>query len=144
MPRMIFPNLPVKDVKASRAFYEALGFSINEMFSDEQTASVVLEENITLMLLEEERFRGFIKNDIAPRETTEVLLALSCDSRDEVVDLAAKAKAAGAEAWNDPMDMGFMYSESFRDLDGHVLELVWMDPAAAAAGPPEDAQAATA
>lgn len=144
MPRMIFPNLPVKDVKAARAFYEGLGFSVNEMFSDEQTASIVIDENITLMLLEEEKFRGFIKNEIAPRDVTEVLLALSCDSRDEVVDIAAKAKAAGADEWNDPMDMGFMYAESFRDLDGHVVELVWMDPAAAAGGPPEDAQTATA
>lgn len=144
MPRMIFPNLPVKDVQAARAFYEALGFSINETFCDDQTACVVIEENIMVMLLEEQKFRSFITNEIAPRDTTEALLALSCDSRDEVVDLAAKARAAGAERWNDPMDMGFMYGESFRDLDGHVIELVWMDPAAAAAGPPEDAQTATA
>ncbi|WP_210491500.1 VOC family protein [Patulibacter sp. SYSU D01012] len=144
MPRMIFPNLPVKDVQAARAFYEALGFAINETFCDEQTACVVIEQNIMVMLLEEEKFRSFITNEIAPRDTTEALLSLSCDSRDEVVDLAAKARAAGAERWNDPMDLGFMYGESFRDLDGHVVELVWMDPAAAAAGPPEDAQAATA
>lgn len=144
MPRMIFPNLPVTDVKASRAFYEALGFSINEMFCDDQTACVVIEENIMVMLLEEEKFKSFIKNDIAPRDTTETLLALSCDSKDEVVALAGKAKAAGAGAWNDPMDMGFMYGESFRDLDGHVWELMWMDAAAAAEGMAEDGQATTA
>ena len=142
MPRMIFPNLPVTDVQASRAFYEALGFSINEAFCDEQTACVVVEENIMVMLLETEKFKSFIKNEIADRDTTETLLALSCDSKDEVVALAGKARAAGAGAWNDPMDMGFMYGESFRDLDGHVWELMWMD--AEAAGAPADAEATTA
>lgn len=144
MPRMIFPNLPVADVKASRAFYEALGFSINEAFCDEQTACVVIEENIMVMLLEAAKFKSFIKNEIADRDTTETLLALSCDSKDEVVALAGRAKAAGAGAWNDPMDMGFMYGESFRDLDGHVWELMWMDAEAAAAGMADDAAPATA
>ena len=130
--RMIFPNLPVQDVQASRAFFSALGFGFNEMFSDETTASVVIEENITVMLLETERFQGFIQNEIAPRDTTEVLLALSCDSKEEVQDLAAKAREAGAGAWKEPMDMGFMYGESFRDLDGHVWELMYMDQAAMA------------
>ncbi len=132
--RMIFPNLPVQDVQASRDFFAALGFGFNEAFSDETTASVVLEENITVMLLETERFESFIQNEIAPRDTTEVLLALSCESKDEVQELAAKARAAGAGAWKDPIDMGFMYGESFRDLDGHVWELMWMDPAAAQGG----------
>ena len=144
MTRMIFPNLPVADVQAARAFYEALGFSINEAFCDEQTACVVIDENIMVMLLETEKFQSFIKNEIAPRDTTETLLALSCDSKDEVIALAGKAKAAGAEAWNDPMDMGFMYGESFRDLDGHVWELMWMDAEAAAAGMADDAETATA
>jgi predicted lactoylglutathione lyase len=144
MSRMIFPNLPVKDVKASRAFYEALGFPINEAFCDDQTACVVLDDNIMVMLLEEAKFKSFIKNEIAPRDTTESLHALSCESKAEVVELAAKAKAAGAEAWNDPMDMGFMYGESFRDLDGHVWELMWMDPAAAAGDMAGEAETATA
>ncbi|WP_022928849.1 VOC family protein [Patulibacter americanus] len=142
--RMIFPNLPVKDVGKARAFYEALGFSINEAFCDDQTACVVIDEHIMVMLLEEAKFRGFIKNEIAPRDTTETLLALSCASKDEVVDLAAKAKAAGAEPWNDPTDMGFMYGESFRDLDGHVWELMWMDPVAAAEGMAADVEPASA
>jgi predicted lactoylglutathione lyase len=138
---MIFPNLPVKDVQASRAFFGALGFAFNEQFSDEQTASVVIAENITVMLLEEEKFRSFIVGEIADPSTTETLLALSCDSRDEVVDLGAKARAAGATAWKDPQDHGFMYGESFRDLDGHVWELMWMDPEAAAEAMAEGAEA---
>jgi predicted lactoylglutathione lyase len=144
MPRTIFPNLPVQDVQASRAFYEALGFPINEAFCDEQTACVVIDEHIMLMLLEEAKFKSFINNEIAPRDTTESIHALSCESKAEVVELAAKAKAAGAEAWNDPMDMGFMYGESFRDLDGHVWELMWMDPAAAASDMAGDAETASA
>jgi predicted lactoylglutathione lyase/quercetin dioxygenase-like cupin family protein len=138
MPRMIFFNLPVRDAQESRAFYEALGFGVNEDFSDEQTACVVVDERIMVMLLDEAKFRTFIKNEIAPRDTTETTLALSCESRDEVIELAGRAKAAGAGAWNDPMDMGFMYGESFRDPDGHVWELMWMDAAAAAGAMADD------
>jgi predicted lactoylglutathione lyase len=129
--RMIFVNLPVADVQASRAFFAALGFGFNEMFSDETTASVVIEENITAMLLQTEKVQGFIQTENAPRDTTEVLLALSCDSKEHVQELGAKARAAGAGEWKEPMDMGFMYGESFRDLDGHVWELMWMDTSAA-------------
>jgi uncharacterized protein len=125
--RMIFPNLPVKDVQASRAFFSALGFGFNEQFCDETTAALVIEENIIVMLMEEAKFLGFIKGEIAPRDVTESLLALSCESKDEVLELGAKARAAGAEAWKDPQDYGFMYGESFRDLDGHVWEIMWMD-----------------
>lgn len=140
--RMIFPNLPVQDVQASRAFFSALGFGFNEMFCDESTACVVLEENVMVMLLQTEKFESFIETPIADRETTEVLLALSCDSKDEVQDLGARARAAGAGAWKEPMDMGFMYGESFRDLDGHVWELMWMD--VEAASQTGDAEGATA
>jgi predicted lactoylglutathione lyase len=142
--RMIFPNLPVKDVAASRAFFGALGFGINEMFSTDDTVSVVIEENITVMLLQEERFRTFIENEIADRDTTEVLLALSCDSKDEVVDLVAKAKAAGATDWKAPMEESFMYGHSFRDLDGHVWELMWMDVEAAGGAGGAEAEGAAA
>lgn len=142
--RMIFPNLPVKDVSASRAFFEALGFGINEMFSTDDTVSVVIEENIMVMLLEEERFRGFITNEIADRDTTEVLLALSCESKDEVIDLVGRAKAAGGSDWKEPIDEGFMYGHSFRDLDGHVWELMWMDMDAASEGGAGEAEGATA
>lgn len=130
--RMIFPNLSVKDVQASRAFFGALGFAFNEQFSDDSTACVVIAENVMVMLLEEEKFKSFIVGEIADPNTTETLLALSCESKDEVLDLGAKARAAGAGVWKDPQDFGFMYGESFKDLDGHVWELMWMDQEAAA------------
>jgi predicted lactoylglutathione lyase len=129
--RMIFVNLPVKSAKASRAFFEALGFAANEQFCSENTASMVIEENIVVMLLEEARFRDFITGDIADTSrTVEVLNCLSCASKDEVIQLTEKALAAGGTPWQAPQDHGFMYGWSFRDLDGHVWELNWMDPAA--------------
>ncbi|MFI4964469.1 MAG: VOC family protein [Caulobacterales bacterium] len=129
--RMIFVNLPVKSVEASRRFFGALGFSFNAQFSDATTAAMVIEENIVAMLLEEERFRGFITGEISDTaKGKEVLVALSCGSRAEVEDTQAKALAAGAKPWRPPQDLGFMYGTSFQDLDGHVWELVWMDPAA--------------
>ena len=129
--RMIFVNLPVKDVQASRRFFAALGFSFNEQFSSDDTASVVIEENIVVMLLQEARFRDFIVGDIS--DTTkgkEVLTCLSCASREEVTALTDKALAAGGKPWKEPQDHGFMYGQSFQDPDGHVWEVMWMDPAA--------------
>jgi hypothetical protein len=79
------------------------------------------------MLLAEPRFRDFIRNDIADRDTTEVLVCLSADSREAVDELCDKALGAGAEAWKDPQDHGVMYGRSFRDLDGHGIEVMWMD-----------------
>jgi predicted lactoylglutathione lyase len=130
--RMIFVNLPVKSVEASRRFFGALGFTFNAQFSDETTASIVIEENIVAMLLEEERFQGFINGDIADAtKGKEVLIELSCNSRAEVEETQAKALAAGAKPWKPPQDHAdFMYGTSFQDLDGHVWELVWMNPAA--------------
>lgn len=135
--RMIFVNLPVKDVKASRAFFAALGFGFNEQFCSDDTACLVIDENIFAMLLEHKRFKDFIKTEISDTaKAKEVLLALSCDSRAEVEDLKAKALAAGAAQWMPAQDHGFMYGDSFQDLDGHVWELVWMDPAVASGEQP--------
>jgi predicted lactoylglutathione lyase len=129
--RMIFVNLPVKDVQASRRFFGALGFTFNEQFSSENTAAMVIEENIVAMLLEHARFRDFIKGDIGdPAKGVEVLTCLSAGSRAEVEETYAKAIAAGGKAWMPPQDHGFMYGVSFQDLDGHVWEVMWMDPAA--------------
>ena len=129
--RMIFVNLPVKDLEASKRFFTALGFAINNQFTDETAASIVIEENIMVMLLSEARFRDFIKGDIADaRATTEAILCLSASSREEVDGLLAKALAAGGKPWMPAQEHAdFMYGVSFQDPDGHVWEVAWMNPA---------------
>ncbi|PLR28433.1 glyoxalase [Caulobacter zeae] len=129
--RMIFVNLPVADLDRSKAFFEALGFSINPQFSDETAACVVVSETIFVMLLTHDKFRQFITGEISDAHAaTEVLTCLSAESRQEVDDLLAKALANGGKAWKPIMDMGPMYGASFQDPDGHVWELMYMDMAA--------------
>lgn len=130
MPRMIFVNLPVKDLDASKRFFGELGFSFEEQFTDETAACMVIEENIFCMLLTEERFKDFINGEIADAtRTTEVLNALSADSREEVDQLVDKALEAGGQPWRPAMDDGPMYGRSFQDPDGHVWEVMHMDMA---------------
>ena len=125
---MIFVNLPVRDLPAAKAFYGALGFSFDEQFSDGSIASVVIEENIVVMLLTRERFADFVTGDVGdPSAATTVLNCLSAGSRQEVDDLVARALEAGGKPWLPPQDHGFMYGSSFTDPDGHVWEVVWMD-----------------
>ena len=132
MPRQIFVNLPVKDLPKSKDFFGALGFTFNPQFTNEQGACMVISDSIFTMLLVEPFFQTFTKKPIADAtKTTEVLMCLSCDSRAEVDSLVKKALAAGATSPNPPQDHGFMYGHGFEDLDGHVWELVWMDPNAA-------------
>lgn len=129
--RMIFVNLPVKDLKASRSFFAALGYTFNEQFSDDTAACTVISDNIFVMLLTEPKFRGFITGEIADTSKgTEVITALSASSRAECDDVLAKALAAGGKPWKPAIDYGFMYGISFQDLDGHVWEYMWMDMAA--------------
>lgn len=131
--RMIFVNLPVKSVAASRQFFGSLGFGFNEQFSDENTTCMVIEENIFAMLMEHVRFQDFITGEISDAtKATEVLTCLSADSRAQVDDTLAKALAAGGKPWKPILDMGPMYGCSFQDLDGHVWELMYMDQAAMA------------
>ena len=132
MGRKIFVNLPIKDMQRSRAFFDALGFSFNPQFTNEQGACMVISEDIFAMLLVEPFFQSFTKKPISDaKKSTEVLVCLSCESRAEVDELVRKALAAGGTTPNAAQDHGFMYSHSFEDLDGHVWELAWMDPAAA-------------
>jgi predicted lactoylglutathione lyase len=98
MSRLLFVNMPVKDVAATRAFFSGLGFEFNDMFSDENTVSMIVSDSATVMFLNEPRFGDFI--------------------------------AAGGSKWMEPQDHGFMYGRAFRDLDNHVWEVMWMDPAA--------------
>lgn len=142
---MIFVNLPVQDVNASAAFWSALGYARNEQFCDEQTTNVVLDDNIFLMLLHTSRFQDFVPGQIAPAGAgARALYALSAESREGVDTLVDKAFAAGATEWMPAQDHGFMYGRSFRDLDGHVFEVMWMDPAVASgqAEMPQPAEAA--
>ncbi|HEX2547857.1 MAG TPA: VOC family protein [Ramlibacter sp.] len=132
MARKIFVNLPIANMERSQAFFKALGFSFNPQFTNEQGACMVVSDDISVMLLVQPFFQTFTKKPIAnARETTEVLLCLSCDSRAEVDEFVRKALAAGGTAPNAPQDHCFMYGHGFEDLDGHVWELVWMDPNAA-------------
>ena len=127
MHRQIYVNLPIADMARSRAFFESLGYGFNPQFSNEQGACLVLGENLYAMLLVHPFFQGFIDKRIADaRESTEVLVCLSCDSREEVDQLVARAIAAGGRAPRPPQDHGFMYGHSFEDLDGHLWELVHM------------------
>jgi predicted lactoylglutathione lyase len=131
MPRMIFVNLPVADLKKSMAFYTALGFVNNPHFTDETAACMVWSETINAMLLTHDKWRTFTSRPIPPNTSSEVMLALSCDSR-EAVDAMNQAAAdnGGTADINPAQDLGFMYNRNLADLDGHVWEAFWMDPAA--------------
>ncbi|PTV72819.1 VOC family protein [Agrobacterium pusense] len=125
--RMIFVNLPVKNIETSRAFFTALGFTFNPEYSDDRTLCMIVEENIFVMLLQEERFRDFINGDIADaKRSTEVLTCLSAGSREEIDRMIEAALASGGSRWKPVQDHGFMYAGSFQDPDGHVWELVHM------------------
>jgi hypothetical protein len=128
MLRQIFVNLPVRDLPRAQAFFRALGLEFNPQFSNDKGACLVIAENIYAMLLVEPFFQTFTQLPISDaRKATEVLIALSCDSRAEVEALVAKAVAAGATTPNAPQDHGFMYQHGFADLDGHQWEVFWMD-----------------
>ena len=133
MNKQIYVNLPVKDLERSKAFFAALGYSFNPQFTNEQGAGMVVSENIYVMLLVEPFFAGFTGKPIADaKQVTEVLICLSCDSRDELEGLVAKARAAGGAVPRALVDHGFMVQHGFEDLDGHVWELVHMVDTAAA------------
>jgi len=126
--RMIFVNLPVKDLKASMGFFAELGFEFNPEFSDGHCACMVVDRNIFVMLLVEEKFKGFINGEICDAtSTTEVLTCLSATSREEVDQTIATAIAAGGKPWQPIVEQGPMYGGSFQDLDGHVWELMYME-----------------
>lgn len=130
MPRMIFVNLPVADLPASMAFYTALGFENNPRFTDDTAACMVWSEAISVMLLTHEKWRTFTSRPIPPPTASEVLLAISLDSRAAVDAMNAAAAAHGGSADINPMqDLGFMYNCNLADPDGHVWEAMWMDPA---------------
>ncbi|HET8615548.1 MAG TPA: VOC family protein [Actinomycetales bacterium] len=128
MDRMIFVNLPVKDLTASTSFYLGLGFTKNDMFSDDQCSAVVISDTIVVMLLTEKRFSDFVVGDVLNEKgATEVINCLSASTRAEVDDLYERALAAGGSEWKGLMQEGPMYGNSFADPDGHVWEVLHMD-----------------
>ena len=129
MATNIFINLPVADLEASKTFFGMLGFSFNPQFTDETAAAMVIDENIFSMLLTHEKFKQFTPKAIADAKTSsEVLIAISRDSREAVGELFDKAIAAGGTEVRPGDDYGFMVSKAFADLDGHIWEVMWMDP----------------
>lgn len=132
MPRTIFVNLPVADVARATAFYEAIGFERNAMFSNEQASAMTWSDTISVMLLDHAFYSTFTTKKIADAHATSaVLLCLSRDSRAEVDAIVDAAIAAGGRETRDRQDMGFMYGRAFEDLDGHTYEPMFMDMAAA-------------
>ena len=132
MSKSIFINLPVRDLKASTAFYVALGGTINPQFSGDKSSSIMLSESIFVMLLTHEHYRQFTQRPIGDaRRETQALFAITAETRDEVNAIVAKTQSAGGRPDpNLPQDHGFMFGRSVEDLDGYVWEIVWMDPSA--------------
>ena len=129
MARKLFVNLPVRDLKRTVDFYSALGFSFNPKFTDETATCMIIGEDNFAMLLTHEKFSQFTSNPIADaQKVTQVLVALTCDSRADVDAMVEKAKAGGGRETRDAQDHGFMYSRAFADPDGHIWEPFWMDP----------------
>lgn len=135
MNRMIFVNLPVRDLARSTAFYGALGGTVNPQFSDEQAKCVMMSDTIGVMIMTHERYRQFTQRPIGDaRRESQTLIALSVDTRDAVDATVMKAVAASGRADPNPVqDHGFMYNRSVEDPDGYVWEIVWMDMAGAGA-----------
>ncbi len=129
--RKIFVNLPVRDLDKSVEFFTSLGFEFNAQFTDENATAMIVNDEASVMLLAEDFFKTFTSKQVCDTAThTEAILALSAESREEVDDLVTKAFASGGQPSSDPQDHGFMYGWSFQDLDGHVWEVMWMDPSA--------------
>ena len=138
MSRLLFLNLPVADLAASRDFFAQLGFEFNEKFCDAGAACMVVSEQAYVMLLQRDRFAEFVTKPLADAaETTALTACVSAASREEVDALAEAASSAGAGDAKGPQDYGFMYQRSFHDLDGHLWEIAWMDPVAVEKGPAE-------
>ncbi len=136
MAKMIFVNLPVTDLKRSMAFYEAVGFTNNPQFTNDQAAAMMWSDEIVVMLLVHEFWKTFTDKAIPDaRSSAQVLLCLSQDSREAVDAIVDKAVGAGGRSEPTPnQDMGFMYGRSFEDPDGHIWENVFMDMTAVPEG----------
>jgi predicted lactoylglutathione lyase len=131
MATKIFVNLPVNNLKKSIEFFTKLDFTFNPQFTDETATCMIVSEDIFVMLLTHDKFKTFTPKAICDAtKSTEVLVCLSCESRNHVNDMVRKAVAAGGTTYNQPQDHGFMYGHGFQDLDGHIWELIYMEPSA--------------
>lgn len=130
MSTKIFVNLPVKDLNKSVEFFTKLGYTFNPQFTNEDATCMIISEDIYVMLLVEKFFKTFIPTEIADTaKSTESLICLSADSRQAVDEMIKKAVDAGGLTYKEPQDHGFMYTQGYRDIDGHIWEIMWMDPA---------------
>ena len=131
MHKQIFVNLAVNDLPRSKSFFESLGLHVDPKFTNNQGAGLIVGDNIYVMLLAKDFFKTFTSKPLSdPGKSTEVLVCLSCESRAEVDKVVANALAAGGTAPRAAKDQGFMYGHGFEDLDGHIWELIYMDPGA--------------
>jgi len=138
MARKIFVNVAVEDLDRSVEFFTRLGFEFDSRFTDETATCMIVSDEAFVMLLVESKFKEFTKKELVNASVqTEAILAVSAETREAVDELADAALAAGGSPANDPMDYGFMYGRSFNDLDGHLWEVMWMDPAALEQSPVE-------
>jgi predicted lactoylglutathione lyase len=129
MATQIFVNLPVKDLHRSVEFFRTLDFTFDPQFTDENATCMIVGENIFVMLLVESFFKSFTHKDLCDAtKSTEVIVCLSLDSREKVDEMVSKAVAAGGTTPNQSKDHGFMYQHGFQDLDGHLWELIYMEP----------------
>ena len=136
MQKSIFINLPVTDLEKSKKFYAAIGFSNNPQFTDDTAACMVWSETISVMLLTHAKWQTFTARPIPPSTSSEVLLALTCESKAMVDNMNEQANAHGGKADINPIqDLGFMYNRNLADPDGHVWEAFWMDMSALPTGP---------
>ena len=131
MSTKIFVNISVKNLERTKAFFSKLGYEFNAQFTGDEAACMVISEDIYAMLLTEAHFKQFTTKPIADAtKTTEAIIALSAPSKDAVIAIVEKAFAAGAKRYAEANDHGYMYQWGFEDLDGHIWEIFWMDPAA--------------
>ena len=131
MATQIFVNLPVRNLNKSIEFFTQLGYTFNPQFTDETATCMIVSNDIFVMLLTEAKFKMFTPKPICDATlSTEVLICLSCESRAEVDEMVKKAVAAGGTIYNEPQDHGFMYAHGYQDLDGHIWELIYMEPGA--------------
>lgn len=131
MATKIFVNLPVKNLNDSVEFFNKLGFTFNPQFTDETASCMVVSDDIFVMLLTHEKFKDFTPKEICDAtKSTEVLVCLSRENREGVDEIVRNAVAAGGTTYNEPKDYGFMYGHGFQDLDGHIWEVIYMEPSA--------------